>query len=212
VKALRRTLFIAALALIVMVEVYPNVMGAHWAFVSETLAFRGEGSELVNRTWDYPLLNLQLAFQHERWIEGYGTGLNSLGSQYVARFLDQPVPNIGVENGFGGLLVEMGIVAPFLWLYWVGAMLWAGWKVVRRLRRTVYFPIGFALLWNAAVLTLLLMYFGVQSYQNFVNNAYMWLLMGVLFRLPHLAEMPQPVPVPEHMRHVPHLGLAMEGQ
>jgi hypothetical protein len=212
VKALRRTLFIAALALIVMVEVYPNVMGAHWAFVSETLAFRGEGSELVNRTWDYPLLNLQLAFQHERWIEGYGTGLNSLGSQYVARFLDQPIPNIGVENGFGGLLVEMGIVAPFLWLYWVGAMLWAGWKVVRRLRRTVYFPIGFALLWNAAVLTLLLMYFGVQSYQNFVNNAYMWLLMGVLFRLPHLAEMPQPVPVPMDVRHVPRLGLAMEGQ
>jgi hypothetical protein len=208
VKALRRSLFIAALGLIVMVEVYPNVMGAHWAFVSETLAYQGEGSELVSRSWDYPLLNLQLAFQHERWIEGYGTGLNSLGSQYVARFLDQPVPNIGVENGYGMLIVEMGILGPCLWLYWVGALLWAGWKVVRQLRETVYFPIGFAILWNAFVLTFLLMHFGIQSYQNFVNNAYMWLLIGVLFRLPKLAQMPQPVPIPEYMRGMAHWELA----
>lgn len=212
VKALRRTLFIGAVGLILMVEVYPNVMGAHWAFVSETLAFQGQGSELVNRSWDYPIMNLGLAFQHERWVEGYGTGLNSLGAQYVARFLDQPVPNIGVENGFGMLIVEMGIVAPFLWLYWVGAMMWAGWRVVRQLRQTVYFPIGFAILWNAFVLTVLLMHFGVQSYQNFVNNAYMWLLMGVLFRLPKLAEMPQPVPIPRRFRVVPHWGFAVGGR
>jgi len=212
VKALRRTIFIGAVALILMVEVYPNVMGAHWAFVSETLAFQGEGSELVSRSWGYPIMNLGLAFQHERWIQGYGTGLNSLGAQYVARFLDQPVPNIGVENGFGMLIVEMGIVAPFLWLYWVGAMMVAAWRVVRQLRQTVYFPIGFAILWNAFVLTILLMHFGIQSYQNFVNNAYMWLLMGVLFRLPKLAQMPQPVLIPRRLRLVPHWGFALGGR
>src|ERR1039458_633564 len=74
VKALRRAFLIGAVGLILMGVIFPTVLGANWAFLSETLSWGGQGSELQNRGWDYPILNLKMAFQHERWIEGYGTG------------------------------------------------------------------------------------------------------------------------------------------
>ena len=200
VKALRRAFLIGAIGLILMGFIFPIVLGDHWRFLSETLSYGGQGSELQERAWNYPIYNLMLAFDHERWIEGYGTGVASLGMQYVSRMIDEPVPAVAVENGYGNLIVEMGILGPILWCFWVGALLWSGWKVVRHLRQTVYFPLAFAIWWYAVVLLLMLVYFGLPAYQNYVNNAYLWLLIGVLYRLPKLAQMPQPVPSPKHAR------------
>jgi hypothetical protein len=200
VKALRRGFFIGAVGLLLMAEVFPLVLGDHWRYLSETLSISGEGSELQNRGWDYPTTNLMLAFQHDRWVEGYGTGMNSLGMQYVERLINVPMPNIGVESGYGALIVEMGILGPTLWLFWVSVLLWSAWKVVRQLRQTVYFPLAFAIWWYAVVLLIMLVYFGLPAYENYVNNAYLWLLIGVLYKLPKLAQMPQPVPVPKHAR------------
>ena len=76
-------------------------------------------------------------------------------------------------------------------------LLWQGWKVVRKLRETVYFPLGFAIWWYAVVSLVLLMYFGIQFYQNFVNNAYLWLLTGVLYRMPQLAHYATACPRPQ---------------
>jgi hypothetical protein len=80
---------------------------------------------------------------------------------------------------------------------------------VSQLRQTVYFPIGFAIWWYAFVLLVLLTFFGLPPYQNFVNNAYMWLLIGILYRLPKLAQMPQPVPTAEHARGMERWQLAI---
>jgi hypothetical protein len=212
VKALRRGFLIGGLGLILMVEVFPRVIGGNWAFFSETLSVGGEGSELVNRTWDYPVQNLMNAVSEGDILIGHGTGMSSLGMQYVARLLNEPLPEIGVESGYGSLIVEMGVWGPILWLIWVAVLLWEGWKIVRALRETVYFPIGFAIWWYAVVDLVLLMYFGMQFYQNFVNNAYLWLLMGVLYRLPMLAKMPQPVPIPRYLRGVPRWRLALLGR
>ena len=200
VKALRRSFFIGAIGLLLMGEVFPLALGDHWRYLSETLSFGGQGSELQNRAWDYPTKNLRLAFDHDLWVQGYGTGMNSLGMQYVARLTGAPVPTIGVESGYGALIVEMGILGPILWLFWVFALLLSAWKVVNQLRQTVYFPIAFAIWWYAIVLLVMLVYFGLNAYQNYVNNAYLWLLIGVLYRLPKLAQMPEPVPVPKHAR------------
>jgi hypothetical protein len=211
VKALRRGFLFGGLALILMVEVFPTAIGGNWAFLSETLSFTGEGSQLVTRAWDYPVQNLMGALGGN-WIAGHGTGTNSLGEQYVSRFLGQPMPEYNVESGYGALDIEMGILGPLLWILWVGVLLWQGWKVVRSLRETVYFPIGFAIWWYAVEGLVLLMYFGMQAYQDYVNNAYLWLLIGVLYRLPKLAEMPQPVPIPRHLRGVPRWRLALIGK
>jgi hypothetical protein len=212
VKALRRGFLIGGLGLILMVEVFPTVIGGNWSFFTETLSINGQGSELVGRMWDYPVQNLMGAISEGDILTGHGTGMSSLGMQYVSRFLNQPMPLYGVESGFGTLIVEMGIWGPILWFLWVSVLLWHGWKVVRKLRETVYFPLGFAIWWYAVVGLVLLMYFGIQFYQNFVNNAYLWLLTGVLYRLPKLAQMPQAVPIPRHLRGVPRWRLALLGR
>lgn len=212
VKALRRGFLIGGLGLILMVDVFPTVIGGNWSFFTETLSVSGEGSELVGRGWDYPVQNIQQAISEGNLLTGHGTGMSSLGMQYVALLLNQPLPPFNVESGYGALIVEMGLFGPILWLAWVSVLLWQGWKVVRKLRETIYFPLGFAIWWYAVVGLVLLMYFGLQFYQNFVNNAYLWLLTGVLYRLPKLSEMPQPIPVPRHLRGVPNWRLALIGK
>src|SRR6266852_4003069 len=96
VKALRRGFLIGGLGLILMVEVFPTVIGGNWAFFSETLAISGEGSELVTRTWDYPVQNLVGAVGEGNLLTGHGTGMSSLGMQYVSRFLNEPFPAYNV--------------------------------------------------------------------------------------------------------------------
>jgi hypothetical protein len=192
-KTVRRAFLVSAVGLLIMTTYFPEAISGHWAFVSETLSFGGQGSELQGRAVDYPMENLLKAFQHERWLIGYGTGTNSLGLQYVSRLLDQPPVNIGVESGYGMLVVEMGILGLVLWFVWSGAVLFYAWKTVRQLRDTVYFPIAFAIWWYAFVLLVLLPYL-TASYQNFVMCAYLWILIGILFRMPKLAEMSNPAP------------------
>jgi hypothetical protein len=99
-----------------------------------------------------PIKNLELAFEHEEWMYGYGIGTSSLGVQYVSRWLGEKPPGIGVESGFGTLIVEMGILGLLLWLVWVAAALRACWQVVRGLRGTVFFPVAFAIFWFALLL------------------------------------------------------------
>jgi hypothetical protein len=212
VKALRRAFLIGGIGLILMAAVFPTVLGGNWAFLSETLSFSGHGSELTYRGWEYPVLNLEKAFENEHWASGYGTGTNSLGMQYVARYLARPLPNVGVESGYGSLVVELGILGPVLWIIWVSALLWSGWKVVKQLRQTAYFPIGFAIWWYCCVDLLLLFYLAMSAYQNYVNNAYLWLLVGILFRLPKLAQMQQPVPIAKRARGMSRWQLATGGR
>jgi len=194
VKAMRRALFVGAAGLFLMVFLFPASIGANWSFYSETLDPTSPAFELRSRVVDYPWMNLMLAFDNPRWPIGYGTGTASSGIQYVARVLDTKSAEIGVENGWGTLIVEMGILGLVLWLWWTTALLYYAWKVVQQLRGTVYFPIGFSIFWYAFLLLVPLSYGGMAVYQNFVMNAYLWLLVGVLFRLPHLAQTPQLVP------------------
>jgi hypothetical protein len=212
VKALRRGFLIGGLGLILMVEVFPTVIGGNWSFFTETLSIGGEGSDLINRSWDYPVRNLLGAIDEGNLLTGHGTGMSSLGMQYVSHFLNEQFPDYAVESGYGALIVEMGVWGPILWFLWVSVLLWQGWKIVRSLRETVYFPLGFAIWWYAVVALVLLMYFAMQFYQNFVNNAYLWLLTGVLYRLPILAKMPQPVPTSRYLRGVPRWRLALLGR
>jgi hypothetical protein len=117
VKALRRGFLIGGLGLILMVDVFPTVIGGNWSFFSESLSVPGEGSELVNRTWGYPVRNLMAAIGEGNLLTGHGTGMSSLGMQYVAQFLNEPLPSFDVESGYGALIVEMGVFALFFGSY-----------------------------------------------------------------------------------------------
>ena len=186
-RMLQRAALGVALAVVVLLITYPDALLNRLAVYSETLDPRSPTSELVHRTHDYPLQNFLSAFDYARWPYGYGIGTLSLGGQYIARFFHTTPPVSGVESGFGCLVIELGIVGFILWISMSGAIVWSAWKVVRRLRGSPWFPLAFMISWYAFLLLLPLTYQGIQAYQDFIMNAYLWLLLGVLFRLPKLA-------------------------
>jgi hypothetical protein len=63
------------------------------------------------------------------------------------------------------------------------------------------FPVGFMVFWFAAVLLFPQTFASMNNYQDYVINAYLWLLVGILFRLPEMiASGPVPVAVPHEPR------------
>jgi hypothetical protein len=195
-RALQRALFGIVLATVVLLFTYPDALLSRLAVYSETLDPRSPSSELTHRARDYPLRNFLGAFDYDRWPYGYGIGTVSLGGQYVARIFRVRPPVGSVESGFGCIIIEMGIVGLILWLLMSGAILIAAWKVVRTLKGSPWFPIGFMIFLYAFMLLLPMTFVGLQAYEDFILNAYLWLLLGVLFRLPKLALSVQPDAAP----------------
>jgi hypothetical protein len=187
IRIAQRTVLGVALALVVLVFLYPEPFVNRLAVYSETLDPRSPANEVLHRTRDYPLANFLGAFDYERWPYGYGIGTVSLGGQYVSRFFHVRPPIIGLESGFGCLVLELGIVGFILWLVMGKAVLFSAWKVVRGLKGSPWFPLAFMIFWYAFLLLLPLTYEGMQAYEDFVLNAYLWLSLGILFRLPKLA-------------------------
>jgi len=176
-----------ALGIGLLFFIFPDALLSRVAFYTETLTPGTKSSELQNRTWDYPLMNFLGAFGYDRWPYGYGIGTTSLGTQYVARIFGAKPPVIGVESGFGTLIIEMGIGGLLLWFVMSFAILLSAWRVVKQLRGSPWFPLAFVIFWYAGLLLFPLTFTGIQAYEDFVLNAYLWLLLGILFRLPTLA-------------------------
>jgi hypothetical protein len=201
IRAIRRSIIAAALALAALILLFPDEAGSRVAFYTETLDPRSSAYQGANRGWDYPINNFLSVFEQPNWLLGNGIGTASLGGQYVAKLLGTSPPGIWVEEGYGQLILEMGIVAPFLWILWTASLLYHAWKVARRLRDTRLFPIAFAIVWYAFMVLYVFTYEGLAAYQNFVTNAYLWLLVGILFRLPDLlVSAPVGVVVPSAQR------------
>jgi hypothetical protein len=187
VRTLQRAVVGIALAVTALLFVYPEAFLNRIAVYSETLDPRNPQSELVSRTHTYPLANFLAAFNLDRWPYGYGIGTASLGGQYVARFFHVRPPESPVESGYGNLVLEMGIVGLCLWIIMSIAVVLAGWKVVKKLKGSPFFPLSVMLCLYSFILLIPMTFAGIQPYQDFIMNAYLWLLLGVLFRLPKLA-------------------------
>ncbi|MGH9687631.1 MAG: hypothetical protein ACRD5K_11125 [Candidatus Acidiferrales bacterium] len=192
-KAIRTSVIVCALALAAAVLIFPQKAGSRIAFYTETLTPSSSAYQLSTRTWDYPVQQFLDAFQGH-WLVGNGTGTASLGTQYVSGLLGEAPPGVWVEEGFGALIAEMGILAPLLWLLWGGALVYYSWKIVRRLRGTRFFPLALAIVWYAFLLIFPMTYGALSAYQDFICNIYLWLMIGILFRLPEIASSPLSVP------------------
>ena len=177
-----------ALAFVALFLVFPDALSSRLEVYSETLLPNSPASELGQRVWDYPIRNFLGAFNDSRWPYGYGIGAVSLGSQYVTRYFKVQPVGVGVESGFGSIVLELGIVGLALWLVMAAAIVACAWRVVRKLKGTPWFPAGFVIAWYAFALLFLQTFVGIQAYQDFLMNAYLWLLLGILFRLPHLGQ------------------------
>jgi hypothetical protein len=186
-RTVQRAALGIALGLGLLFFIFPDALLSRVAYFSETLTPGGSASELQTRTWDYPLNNFLGAFGYDRWPYGYGIGTTSLGTQYVARFFNARPPVTGVESGFGTLVIEMGIGGLILWFVMGFAIVFSAWRVVKQLRGSPWFPLAFMIFWYAGLLLFPMTFNGIQPYEDFVLNAYLWLLLGILFRLPTLA-------------------------
>ncbi|HET8922816.1 MAG TPA: hypothetical protein VFN26_07435 [Candidatus Acidoferrum sp.] len=185
-RTVQRTALGIALALVLLFFIFPDALLARFAFYSETLSPWSAASELQHRTWNYPLANFLGAFGYDRWLYGYGIGTTSLGAQYVSALFHTKPAVVGVESGFGTLVVEMGVGGLILWLVMSAAILVSAWQVVKKLRGSPWFPLAFMIFWYAGILLLPRTFTGIQGYQDYVVNAFFWLLLGILFRLPTL--------------------------
>jgi hypothetical protein len=186
-RTVQRAALAIGLAVVALFFVFPDALFARLAIYSETLTPGSSASELQTRTWDYPVRNFLGAFNYDRWPYGYGIGTSTLGVQYVAKIFHVAPMGIGVESGFGALVVEMGIGGLFLWFVMSIAIIVSAWKVVKKLRGSPWFPIGFAIFLYTFVLLVPMTFVSMQAYEDFVINAYFWTLLGILFRLPSLA-------------------------
>jgi len=194
-KAIRRSAIIMALALALIVLLFPKEIGVRWDFYTETLDPRSTASELGHRTWDYPIYNFMLAFSTPHWLMGYGTGTASLGAQYVAKIFKEKKPEVSVESGWGSIVVEMGVFGLALWLVWTSVLVVGCWRQVLKLRQTRLFPVGFGAFWFIAMMLIPETYASLNVYQDYILQAYLWMLVGILYRLPELL-VTRPVPVP----------------
>jgi len=182
-RAIRRAAVFVAIALSILVAMFPQEVASRMAIYTETLSPYSSQSELGFRSQVYPLQNFVAAFNYPGWPYGYGIGTASLGVQYVARIMHAPPMNIGVENGYGQLVIELGIVGLVLWILLAYAITRSAWRAAKNLKGTVWFPIGFAIFFYAFLLLFPLSFYGFVAYQDFVMNAYLWLTLGILFRV-----------------------------
>ena len=146
-----------------MTFLYPDAIKARWALYSETLTPGAAKSELGYRAWDFPVQAVQSVFNQPNWEFGNGIGAVSLGTQYVSAVLGTPKPSYASESGYGALILEFGIIGPFIWLVWTGSLLICAWKVVRKLKRTPLFPIGFAIFFYALYVLVLGFFYACPS-------------------------------------------------
>jgi hypothetical protein len=186
-RSLQRVAIGITLGMVLLFFVFPDALLSRFAIYEETLNPSRSTSEAFHRGWTYPVDNFMGAFDYDRWPYGYGIGTTALGGQYVARFFNARPPVVGVESGYGTLVVEMGIGGLILWLIMSTAILFCSWGVVRKLKGSPWFPIGFVIFWYAFFLLFPATFGGIQSYEDFLLNAYLWLLLGLLFRLPTIA-------------------------
>jgi len=202
-RAVQRAGIGIALGIVLLFIAYPDALLSRLALYEEALTPNSKTSELSSRGWDYPVQNFLGAFGYDRWPYGYGIGTTALGGQYIARFFNAKPPVSGVESGFGTLVVEMGIGGLVLWFTMSFAILFSAWKVVKKLKGSPWFPLAFVIFWYAFFLLLPATFGGIQPYEDFLLNAYFWLLLGVLFRLPTIALSAQfaaDAPAPRHRR------------
>jgi hypothetical protein len=186
-RSMQRAAIGIGLGIVLLFYAYPDALLSRLAVYEETLMPNSPTSELAHRGWTYPVDNFLGAFNYERWPYGYGIGTTALGGQYVARFFNVKPPVIGVESGYGTLVVEMGIMGLILWLIMSVAILFSAWRVVKKLKGSPWFPLGFVIFWYTFFLLFPATFGGIQPYEDFLLNAYFWLLLGLLFRLPTIA-------------------------
>lgn len=164
----------------------PSEFSARTSYYAGTLDPRAQTNEWSFR-WNL-YTDETLKGISEGGVLGQGTGTHALGLQYLFGGADRSLAGIyEVEAGHGVIAFEWGLIGVALWLTWS-----IGWgrraiRAIREVRGSAYAPAAITLgAWLAIFLGVQFIA-GKQAFQNYVSNAYFWLLSGVLFGLVQVA-------------------------
>jgi len=180
-----RAMKIAAAAVLggaVVAAVLPGVIGARFQWYAETLDPRSPFNEWAARAeaaYVNTIGGLKIG-----GLTGDGTGTESLGKQYLSGDPNSIEGRYTVEGGYASVAVEWGAVGVTLWLVWSIVWVTRQWRKIRSARGHRSAAVGFVLF--AWMLFFLFFGFvgGLQAFQNYITNAYFWLLSGLVFALP----------------------------
>jgi hypothetical protein len=188
------------LAGVFLTALLPGVVGARLRWYSETLDPRSSLNEWSFRA-DAAIENTGRALRIGG-LFGQGTGTESLGKQYLTGDSNQIAGLYQVEGGYASIAVELGAVGVALWLAWSIGWTVRQWRSIKAGRG--HRPATGAFVLFCWMLSFLFYWFviGFQGFQNYVANAYFWLLSGVMFAVPftatdpyRIADRPSPVDV-----------------
>ncbi len=190
-----RLTLVSALGLYLMSVFFPLPFQAVYGFYDATINPNSQYSEMGTRPgayWD----GVVNAYEASGLI-GHGTGTNSLGLQYITYYEtgEETAGDYHTEGGYSTVLWEWGVVGLFLWLSWSIMLIVKLVQTVRTLRFTPYYWIGVAVTLYSFILLFLWFYLGMQVYQQYVAQAFLWFLVGLVFRLPRLPLVPGAPPI-----------------
>jgi hypothetical protein len=166
----------------VLTALLPGVIGARLDWYTETLDPRSSFDEWRFRT-DAVIDNTERGLAIGG-LFGQGTGTESLGRQYLTADPDQIAGLYQVEGGYASIAVELGIIGVGLWLAWSIGWSARQWRCIKEGRGDRAAAAAFVLFcW---MLSFLFYGFasGLAGFQNYIANAYFWLLSGVMFAVP----------------------------
>jgi hypothetical protein len=175
----------AAVALGVLGVAYPKLFTSQSQFYGSTLDPRSSRSEWAFR-WKAYTNDAVRGIGYGKVI-GQGTGTQSLGLQYLYGGEDRSVNGLyHLESGYGTVAYEWGVIGFGLWLWWTAAWLLRLRASLRKVQFTHWYTAGAVL--SAWIFFFLVLEFaaGMAYFQNYVTNAFFWLLSGVVMGLPQI--------------------------
>lgn len=181
---LGRVLLAGAAVLVVSMAVAPQRFESALRFYTETIDPSSPYTEFSSRPQTYARL-VTIAWEESAWL-GHGTGSASLGLQYVMPLLPEQEAykyRPQVEGGYAAVLWEWGIVGLVLWLWWSLLLLKVMAQAVWKLRGTRFFWLSLTLAVCIFVVLFPSFFLGMQIYQNYLTQAFLWFLIGMLFQL-----------------------------
>lgn len=168
----RRSLALAALVVLGagLILSGRSVGNSQAAYYAQTLS-GGQNSE-VSLRFRYYSTELAKGFK-AGGLQGRGTGDQAIGQQYFSTST-----SYSAENGFGSLATEWGPLGVLLWLVWTTMWL-LRLKHATRFKQSASGPITSLILVFVTLNLTVGFALGIQFFENYVTNMFLWFLTGV---------------------------------
>jgi len=175
---------VVLLAFVILLANNPGAFTSRLSFYQDTLDPSQRGNEWSRRWTNYS--NGIFRGIEQGGLIGQGTGAESVGKQYFFSGSGgrSTVGQYQVESGYGSLTVEWGIIGLVLWVIWVVRWLARALMSTRMTRAGPRRSVGGILVAYLFLFLVVQFYAGIAIFQNYIGNAFFWLLSGVVFALP----------------------------